>query len=223
VDADFCVRAVFGVAAGESGEDVSIQIQIAQSAKDEVDFAEYLRSIGIDRFHEKFFPRGVWQPRESWESRDDVSELDDQVLCFRSTDLKAVESMIKPAIAPDPVDLVSDYLRITVEWSLTRRNSCHGYFPGRVYWGNPTGAYHHAPGAIEVRKLVTKITSQIKKTFPLRTDHKHPTYVGPELARLVEEGTAHVAFGNGTVMKFGANPRLKKPASGRKVKRRSVD
>lgn len=82
-----------------------------------------------------------------------------------------------------------------LEWNRTDWVGEHEAQAGRFYFNRPSGRDDEASQALE--SVYRAIRSWIQKNSPLRSEGRHPMFIGAHLARMIQEKRARVVYPNG--------------------------
>jgi hypothetical protein len=162
------------------------QIGIVQSPTDEAEFFVWLQQRGrlsaVPRTQsvEKFVP----VPPESCEAQEQFifPESESQEILRHVSHDKARSGLylIRRSLVAGRV----------IEWDRTERIASNEFRPGRFYIDNMKDGRDEIQQFI--KNAMTAIQRHVRDTYPMRSTHRHPIYVGPHMAQLLREGKGRI-------------------------------
>jgi hypothetical protein len=191
---------------------MSVQIEVAQSVKDEQELIAFLlqreRLLALPRN----FPSHEFDPRPLGEH---VAGLQ---IIFREQDVGLVRECVAKVpegpLYPGDKNLysgsvVAAHHGASIEWHRSEHPGPSQYTRGRLYFKHETPKSPETTAALN--RLFTAIVRYIKKNSPKRSAEKYPFYVGRDLAEMVERGEAQVVYGQkGTAVELVTNEKFGK-------------
>jgi hypothetical protein len=177
---------------------MSIQIRIAQSKQDEIDFARFLATLSLDLFQSRIFVSGGFHPSSF------NPELGERLCIFRRADLEAVSRFVVPVMGKPSTEQLLPQDGLVIEWERTRAVSGQDFVPGRIYWPSPRVLTRLASD--DARSLMLKITKFIKRNYPRRSGDKYPCFAGPLLSERIASGKSRLLYRGGSEMTLVQNP-----------------
>lgn len=123
-------------------------------------------------------------------------DANEQIL-FRSQDAPMFQQSIQEIEGkPDQYQVNRNrLLGRFLEWDRTEWVGEREAQAGRFYFDRPSGSNDDASHALE--STYRAIRSWIQKNSPLRSEGRHPMFVGAHLAKMVQEERARVVYPNG--------------------------
>lgn len=175
------------------------QIAIAQAAQDEAEAVQFLQQ----RHRFVAVPRVLSGPEVQAVELGRCEAV--KQLFFLAEDADKVLGHIRQLTdRPGEHQVDRGELRgLFIEWNRTVWEREGEAQAGRFYFDRPSPP--HDPSARIMDATMRQLTSWIKKSYPLRSDRRHPTYVGPHLSEMVRAGRARVVYPNGSAVKLVEN------------------
>jgi len=175
------------------------QIAIAQAAQDEAEAVQFLQK----RHRFLAVPRVLAGPQVQAVELGSCEAV--KQLFFLSEDADTVLTHIQPITGrPGEYHVDREELRgLFIEWNRTVWEREDEAQAGRFYFDRPSPPLN--PSARIMDRTIGAFAGWIKKSYPLRSDRRHPTYVGPHLAERIHAGRARIVYPNGSDVKLVEN------------------
>jgi hypothetical protein len=168
---------------------LGLQIRIAQSRNDEDVINRYILSKFRVCCLPRLFPDSKPRPMEL--SSCDSNE---QVL-FIDTFSRLVCSHVSPVLDKPKLFHVSPKRGLCLEWERTEERD-EKYIPGRYYLDTSNPISNDSFQLL--KKLMSAITSHVKRTYPMKSDPPTNIYVGSDLSSKLAAGVASVVYRDGS-------------------------
>jgi hypothetical protein len=177
------------------------QIQIAQTSKDERAMNKILDSKYSLLCLPRFFPSTHPIPNP-------LGDCDSVLQIFFSSQFKTtVMSNIHPVSGEHRKYLVFPMNGLCIEWNRTVRKG-RGYIHGRYYFQARQPMVSPSSAAY-LNKAMSFIIRTIRKTYVKKDGEHYPIYVGPDLAKKIEQQQANLIHPNGVRMRMVDRKRSK--------------
>ena len=167
------------------------QIAIAQAAEDERTLVEQL-----ERYSLLTLPR-TFEELEPSPAKWGSSDAEKQVIFVPDAADDLVASVREVEGTPNRYQIHRSAMRgLFLEWNRTTWPRAQEAEPGRFYYDRVS-----APSDARIAKTDTAfraIQRWIKASSPLRSERRHPTYVGARLAEMIRQGEVRLTYPNGT-------------------------